>query len=385
MPPSWSDRFQLGSVLLTAFLYSAGYATAGLVIILLAVVLEGIRSRQVPWRRTPLDLLLVAFVGVSMLSGYLSQYRGMAIASTGIAALTIYLAFGASARILRRDSRYLRPLLWVWVIGGALTAVWAISIYVSRGDAASTPHLGKNAVGTTMVITALVALGLLFSERSRLRYFGAGIAVISSAALLLTYVRGAWLGVLAGLIVLIMFGGRKVAWAGLLLILAIWLPSVAVAGPERSQVFARALGILNPAIHQSRIFLLKSALWIFVDHPVLGTGMNTFPLVYPHYRLPGDVNPDDARPNAHNIILNTAAEGGVLGLAIFIAIFAQTFRLGWKWCAAAPTEGDRALRTSVLAALAGILVHQIFDGTLVSVHLGAGMWMFVAILTSSRS
>jgi O-antigen ligase len=370
---------------LTAFLYSAGYATGGLLVILLAVILEGIRQRRVPWRRTPLDFLVIAFVSVSLLSGYLSEYRGMAIASTGIAALTIYLAFGASARVLRRDAGALRPVLWMWVIGGALTAIWAISIYVSRGDAASTPGLGKNAVGTTMVITALVALGLIYAERSRLRYLGAGIAVLASAALLLTYVRGAWLGVLAGLILLILFGGRKLAWTGLALIVAIWVPSVALTGRGHSQVVARALGIINPEIHQSRIFLLKSAVWIFTEHPVLGTGMNTFPLVYPHYRLPGDVNPVDARPNAHNIVLNTAAEGGLVGLVVFVAILAQTFRMGWKWRAAAPTEGDRALRTSVLAALAGILVHQVFDGTLISVHLGAGMWMLMAILASSPS
>jgi hypothetical protein len=68
-----------------------------------------------------------------------------------------------------------------------------------------------------------------------------------------------------------------------------------------------------------------------------------------------------------------------------MAILVQTFRLGWKWRTAAPTDGERALRTSVLAALAGILVHQIFDGTLISVHLGAGMWMLMAILASSPS
>ncbi|OGR98590.1 MAG: hypothetical protein A2V88_07745 [Elusimicrobia bacterium RBG_16_66_12] len=383
MPPSWLDRLQRATLLLTAFLYSGGYATAGLVAILLAVVLEGVISRRLPWDKTRLDFLIAAFIAAFLLSGALSPYRPVALSSVGLAALTIYLAYGLTARILRRDPRVLTQMLWTWVIGGLLTAVWAIILHFQTNTAASTPTLGQNAVGTTMVLTIVVALGLGLSIRTPLRYVAVGVTIVATAALLFTYARGAWLGLLASLVLLIGFGGRKVARAGLVAGVMVLVVGATVGRGERSVLATRALTILRPAVHQSRIFLLRSAVMIFFHNPVLGTGMNTFPLVYPRYRLPDDVNPPDARPNAHNIVLNMAAEGGLLGLGLFLAVLVQTFRLGWRWQLAGADGGTRALRMSLLTALAGILVHQLFDGTLLSVHLGAGMWMLIAVVAAS--
>lgn len=381
MLPSWLDRLQRAALLLTAFLYSAGYATAGLALILLTVVLEGITLRRLPWRRSPLDLLLCAFMGVFVVSGALSNYRAMALGSVGLAALTLYLAFGLTHRVLRRDPDMLMPILWVWLIGGMLTAAWLIVLHLQTGAPASTLTMGQNAAGTTMVITAVVALGLAMSIHARLRYLAVGISLLAGTALLFTYSRGAWLGLVAGLALMIGLGGRKVALASLLAGLVVVIVGAA-AGGERSLLANRARTILDPSVHQSRIFLLRSAVTIFTRHPIMGTGLNTFPLVYPQNRLPGDVNPLDARPNAHNIVLNMAAEGGVLGLGVFLALLGQTFLMGWRWRAATTDGPTRGLRTALMAALAGMLVHQLFDGTLLSVHIGAGMWMIMAMLTA---
>ncbi|MDR7550727.1 MAG: O-antigen ligase family protein [Armatimonadota bacterium] len=378
--PPWLDRLQRASLLLTAFLYAGGYATVGLLVMLVAVVLEGAVLRRIPWRTTPLDLPIAAFIGLFLLSGALSPYRVMAVSSTGLAALTIYLAFGLTARMVERDPHDVIRLCWAWVIGGGVTALVAMGLHFRTGAPASMPGLGQNAVGTTMVMTVVVALGLTLHARSRQRFLTGGIALLALAALLFTYTRGAWLGMVVSLVLLIGLGGRRAAQAGVLVALVV-LGIIAGSG-ERSTLAVRARSIVMPSRHESRIYLLRSAVAIFADHPILGTGMNTFPLVYPRYRLPGDVNPPDARPNAHNIVFNTAAEGGVLGLTAFAALLVETFRLGWRWQARA--EGaTRGLGLALLAALAGMLVHQLFDGTLLSVHLGAGMWMLMAVLVSA--
>lgn len=382
MPP-WLDRLQRTALLLTAVLYAGGFATIGLVLMLVTIVLEAASLRGVPWRPTRLDLLIAAFIVIFLISGALSPYRSMAISSVGLAALTIYLAFGLTSRILRRDPQSLVALCWAWVLGGGVTALGAIAFHVRTAAPASTPTLGQNAVGTTMLMTVVIALGLALHTRTGSRYLAAAISILASAALLFTYTRGAWLGLAASLILLIGFGGRRAARAGLLAALTVVVLGAAAGSVERSALVTRARSIIVPALHQSRIYLLRSAVAIFADHPVVGTGMNTFPLVYPQYRLAGDVNPPDARPNAHNIVLNMAAEGGVLGLAIFTALLAETFRLSWRWQARAPDGTARGLRIALLAALAGMLVHQLFDGTLLSVHLGAGMWMLMAILVST--
>jgi len=379
--PHWLHRLQRASLLLTALLYAGGYATAGLLFMLAAVVLEGILLRRVPWRTTRLDLLIASFIALFLLSGALSPYRAMAISSTGLAAVTIYLAFGLTARVVRRDPQGVVPLCWAWAIGGGVAALAAIGIHLRTGAPASLPGLGQNAVGTTMVMTVVLALGLALRTRTRRRSLAVGIAMGAFAALLFTYTRGAWLGMAVSLVLLVGLGGRRAAQAGVLVALTVVVLAAVVGSGERSTLAIRARSILIPSLHQSRIYLLRSAVAIFLDHPIVGTGMNTFPLVYPHYRLPGDINPPDARPNAHNIVLNMAAEGGVLGLVVFTALLVEAFRLGWRWQA---SDGPaRGLRLSLLAALAGMLTHQLFDGTLLSVHLGAGMWMLMAVLVSA--
>ena len=166
--------------------------------------------------------------------------------------------------------------------------------------------------------------------------------------------------------------------------LLIVLGGAIAAGEERAALVTRAGTILSASVNRDRIYLFRSAAAIFRDHPLLGTGMNTFPYMYPSYRLPGDTSPLNAT-NAHNIFLNMAAEGGVLGLGVFLAILVQTLRLGFRWRNMVAGSDERVVRTALVAALVGILVHQLFDGTLISVHLGAGMWMLMAMLTSSRS
>lgn len=380
--PHTLDRLQRAALLLTAVFYAGGYATVGLILMLLTVILETAALRKAPWTPTRLDLLLSAFILLFLISGIFSPFRAMAVSSVGLAALTIYLAFGVTSRVLQRDPRILVQLCWAWAAGGALTAIMAIAIHLRTGDPASTATLGQNAVGTTMVLTVVVALGLALHTRTAARALAAAISLLATAALLFTYTRGAWLGLGAGLILLIAFGGRRAARAGLLAAVAVVAVGAGTGG-ERSALAVRARSIIVPALHQSRIDLLRTGLVIFAHHPFIGTGMNTFPDAYPRYRVPGDVNPLDARPNAHNIIVNMAAEGGVLGLALFVALLAETFRLSWRWQARAPDGTARGLRMALLAALAGILVHQLFDGTLLSVHLGAGMWMLMAILVSS--
>jgi O-antigen ligase len=380
MRPPWLSRAQRTAVLATVFLYPAGYATVGLVLVLATLIAEAAIARRLPWQITALDPLICAFIGVFLVSGYLSEFRAMAVVSTGLAALTIGLAF-TSHRIATSTGISLRGLAWAWAAGGALAAVWALARHAQSGLPATTAALGQNAVGTTMVGVLFLGLGLALDARGWRRLAAGVVSVLGATALVFSYTRGAWIGAAAALPVLAARGGRRARIGVLALTLVTLLGGAMLAGQERGALVARIRSIASPAANENRIFLLRSGLAIFRDHPVMGTGMNTFPYVYGRYRLPDDVNPPDARPNAHNIVVNMAAEGGVLWLAAFLGLLAQTYRLGLSWSGA---PGDRGLRAAIFAALTGMLVHQLFDGTLLSVHLGFGMWLLMALLTSGK-
>lgn len=384
MLPPWLEQYRRAALLLTAFLFPAGYATDGLVLLLLAVIAEGVVKRRLQWQRSPCDWPLVAFLAVFLVSSLLSPYRVIAVGATGLAALTIYLGFGPLYRATRHDSGFVGPIMWALFLGGLVAAGWAIVLHRITGRPAFLPELGQNAVGTTLLIAVLVGLGLSFSGPIWRRALMAPALAVIAYGLLVTYTRGAWVGAAAGLLTLLILAGTRHIWSGVMLVVLVAAIGFTAVRPEQAALARRAASIVSPSANIDRIYLARSASAIFVDHPLLGTGMHTFPSVYPQYRLPEDPNPLPI-PFAHNIFANMAAEGGILGLGAFVWILIQAAVSGWRGLKAAVTPERRLAIATILATFVGMMVHQVFDGTLLSVHLGTGMWFAIAILAAGAA
>lgn len=379
MTPPWLFRSRRGALLVTALLFSAGYAAVGLVLILLTVVVEAIRTRTLPWRRSPVDWFLLSFIAAFVISGVASSYRAVAVGSTALAALTIYLTFGPLYDQLQRDKGFLRPFLSAWVAGGIAAAVWAIILRTPK-NAAYTPALGENAVGTTLLVALVLSLGLLLALPAGWRYLVMGGWVLIILGLAFTYARGAWLGAATGLIAFLLLARLRYRSAAIVLLLLIGALGILFTLPENNLLLETAATIPALSRNRDRIAQAKSALAIYRDHPLVGTGLNTFTAVYPAYRLPDDPSPTS--PFAHNIFLNMAAEGGALGLATFTATILWSAVAAWRWRTASQAASEIMLSAAIFAALLGLIVNQLFDGTILSVHLSSGLWFLIAIVAA---
>lgn len=375
--PTWVDRAQQLALLTVVALYSAGYAASGLALLLLVVIAEVVITRRPPWMPTRMDVPIVLFVGAFLVAGWVSPYRPLALGSTGLAAVTIYLAFVPLARLVTRPG-FLRTFLLVWVAGAAVVAAWAILTYLQTRRPAFAPELGQNAVGTTLLIGLILGFGMARFFRGRARLALSAVTTLTGVGLIFTFTRGAWLGAATGVLTLAAAMGRRQVWTASLLVAALVLGAALVSGPGSGDLVSRAASIASLEANENRIRFLETAWQIFRDHPVTGTGLNTFALVFPQYR------PDDpfgtTQPFAHNIFLNMAAEGGILGLGAFTLAVGIALAGGWRWYTGAADVDARILAATVGAAYVGALVHQLFDGTLISVHLGVGMWMLMAVL-----
>ncbi|HLB37531.1 MAG TPA: hypothetical protein VJL31_13250, partial [Gemmatimonadales bacterium] len=115
-----------------------------------------------------------------------------------------------------------------------------------------------------------------------------------------------------------------------------------------------------------------------------GTGLGTFTMVYPRYRLPEDREPVPSRPFAHNIFLNIAAEGGLLGVLSFASVIALALWWGARWIRQSPAN-EGLIAAGVVAALVGVLVHQQVDGTVMRFHVGLGMWMLLGLIAAGAA
>jgi O-antigen ligase len=377
--PLRRDRLFQGALLVTAFAYSAGYAAVGLFLLIGAFLADGVATRTVPWRRSPLDVPVAFFIGALFLSAWLSPHRPVAVGSTGLAALTIYLSFGALYRIDRDAPGFRERLLVVWVAGGVLTAVWGMAYYLATRTPAATPSIGHNAVGTTLLVALLLSFGLYLRAPGGKRLAPLAAVTALTLGVGLTFTRGAWLGTAGGLAVLVLLQPRT-GWRAAATFTTVAAVIFVLGVPLRPQLLTKVTTISSIQENRGRVAIARSALEIFRTRPIIGSGLNTFSIEYPSYQYEDDISP--TQPSAHNIVLNMAAEGGLLGLASFVLLIASVVASGLREHARSLTPQAAMTRASLLAAFVGLLVHQQFDGTALSVHVGAGMWMLAALIVA---
>lgn len=230
--------------------------------------------------------------------------------------------------------------------------------------------------------------GILRSSTSALLLAGV-CAVVTTAALLFSWSRGAWLGFSSGLVAAVVFWPRK-PWQGPLTLLlgATFLGGLLLAGsslhllPDSLVARVSDLGqgmpiadVRGADINDANYAVLErlahwqAALDMARDHPWLGIGFGGYEAAYPNYAL---INWPFALGHAHNYYLNMLSEGGVLGLAAYLVLWTcviwQTVRLLGRthW-------PERGIVLGLLASWTALSVHHLVDKLYVNnmyIHLG---------------
>ncbi len=133
--------------------------------------------------------------------------------------------------------------------------------------------------------------------------------------------------------------------------------------------------------HQDPIDTLDSRICIWTatahqieDHPLLGTGPNTFALEHPAYQIPGF---NTCLPLfAHNDYLHFTAETGILFIPIFIYGCFCFFRAGIRKLKSHSRQKS-SLALGAMAGVFAILVHSFSDFNL---NIGANAFLFTVIV-----
>jgi O-antigen ligase len=220
---------------------------------------------------------------------------------------------------------------------------------------------------------SLVPLLLGRVRRDRLMIVGI-LAVIPLIALLLSASRGGIISLGAELTFLMLVvllrraGGRSLYVGGAVLLVA--FASVSWLGVN--QILSRFSGLQSLEVTQSKRASMRHGTWkLFLDHPVLGTGLGTLQQVYPPYETLYDgkiVN------HAHNDYLELLAETGIIG-GICCAWFLGV--IGWSALRFLQAEGNsfaNTLRLCGWTACCGLLVHSLVDFNL---HIPSNLLLFL--------
>lgn len=268
------------------------------------------------------------------------------------------------------------PLLVIALaqVGSWFPAWFALDeVEVAFAPPRPTSTLGNpNALGAALAMT--IPLGLAragWSVHRPDRYLWGLWLVAALTMLYLTFSRGAWLGTAAAIAVWAGLVVRRLGVVTLADLRALWLRLARqvrlflVWGGVVGVVILAVLGLAAASAFDTprrgtseRVMFWELAAREVLDHPLTGTGPFTFGLSLLHDL---SVPPDQPHAHAHNLVLNVAAELGLLGLLVLAVTAALIACAGWRSLQAAPDTATYAHRAACGAALVAVGVHSQVD------------------------
>ena len=342
-------------------------------------------------RLEAVDLGVAAFGVVQLLLGGLTSLRPAQsirqVAVYGVFMLTYFMAANSvrSRQMAQKTvlalilSCFAASMLGVYqnFVGVESTASWIDSeMFAEIGARVVGPFDNPNVFGEYLIMLLPLAISLILARRGAQRLIGAAVTLAAGAALVYTWSRGAWLGAMASV------GLLLVLYHAVLLRLVVpaivALPFVAAALPSAIVSRLTSIGNLADTSTAYRVSIWTASVNMLKDifESGIGTGSAAFSAVYPAYALGGAAY----ALHAHNLYLQIFVELGVVGIAVFVLMLFFFFRSVFSCYR---TLGDRTQATTILAMGLGVfalLVQGLTDNVWYNYRIVLLFWLLMGIV-----
>lgn len=306
---------------------------------------------------------------VSVIGGY--QRYG------GLLSLILYVAeFITIAGLYWQRPEGLRHVAIAWGAAATLIATyvllqaaglnWAMWVRTSSFPIATLGNSNFAGAFLGISVPALTYLALTAKTPSR-RWLLTTATGLILLALWYTGTRGGMVAAFAGLGTMAIAYRRAIpmpvriaATAAAVLVIATTALALRPASGEGQKSLTNALFRTESFIDRTHYW--GSAIRIFRDHPIVGTGPETFSANYPRYRSPAEAhrNGVNVTDKPHEIFLEYAAGSGILGLGSYLALVGLALAYGWRRLKSLG-EPNRLLLASFIGALTGYLAQGLFS------------------------
>jgi hypothetical protein len=368
---------------------------------------------RAPLVLTPALGLMIAWLCVLVLSAIFAGGPPSALQ-----AITTFLTEGLLLYVLVtnvvRTPRTLQAVFWALVLAGAAMGLGSLyqeathsydqtlwgfaqveAVGFKVGNAATgqelRPRLAgpigeKNTYARILIVLLPLVVALWRLHRDVLaRVVAAGCGTLILAGITLTFSRG---GAVAVALVLVAAVALKALRLRHVLLLGVALVAVAFAAAPQYVQRISTLGAVDTATAQGttadqalvgRATENLAAFHVFIDHPVLGVGPQQFFERYSQqYGNLLDLRFLKTNRRAHNLYLEIAADTGIVGLSIFLAIvgttMVQLWRLARFW-----TLRRRPDLVALAQALLLALIAYLATGLFLQLNFERYFWLLVAL------
>jgi putative inorganic carbon (hco3(-)) transporter len=356
---------------------------------------------------TPIHLLVLLYWGIATVATALSPVKKAAL--TDLRNFTLYLLlFALCARVLRQPrfrhwliGLYLHISLIVsvyglrqWFFGAPALATWVDPTSSFSKTTRVYSYLGNPNLLAGYLLSAVVLSAVaIFAWQS---WFKKALAltmlVVNGSCLILTFSRGGWIGLLVGVLTLVgllyywwslqmpTFWRRSMPLILLASLTGLLVLSVLFVEPVRDRVFS-IFADRNDSSNNFRKNVWTAVFKMIQDYPILGIGPghNAFNKIYPLYQLPRY-----SALSAYSIFLEITVETGFVGLACFLWLIIVTFNTAFLQLGRLRElkSVDGFWLMGAIAAIAGILAHNLFDTVWFRPEVNTVWWLMVALVAS---
>ncbi len=359
----------------------------------LALNLVRDRNRRLAWAPTNRYILLYAAI---YMAGTLFSVNLRSSLNPGL--LTVCFVLFSLVLFNAVDSRnQLDVLLDGVVLVGAAVAAYGILQYMFRWGYQSASWVDSdmfssiefrvpstldnpNMLGQYLILMVPVGAAKLLSARDwprRLLYLGC--CALMCVCMILTFSRGAWLGLLfAGAVFVVLLNPRLILLAPAALA-ALWflLPETVISR-------FTSIGDMTDGSTTYRVSIWLGTLDMLKHYWLcgIGPGDEAFNRVYPAFSY-NSIN----APHSHNLFLQLVCDAGITALAVFLILIFVYFRM---MCAALHREKDwtsRMYQTAFTGGVCGFLVQAMTDYSFYNYRVLFIFWAYLALgaLSARRS
>lgn len=360
-----------------------GMTAVGYCSLLLALVRS--RERKLVW--TPVNRYIILYAAVYM-AGTVFSVNLRTSLRPGL--LTVAFILFAVVLMNAVDNRaQLDALLTAMVLAAAAVSAWGILQYLFRFGYQSAAWVDSdmfsgiefrvastldnpNMLGQYLILAIPIGGAKLLSSKSWTgRVFYLTCCALMCLCMILTFSRGAWLGLLfAGAVFFILLNPR------LMLLIPPALVLLWFILPETVTARFASIGNLADASTAYRVHIWMGTLAMLKDYWLcgIGPGPEAFNVVYPAYRLNGI----DA-PHSHNLFLQITCDAGVAALAVFLILIFVYFRM---MCVSLSREKDwsnRLYQVAFIGGTAGFLIQAMTDYSFYNYRVLFLFWVYLAL------
>lgn len=323
-------------------------------------------------------LLFIAIIAITAFTSIsLEESKNIAL---------VMIAFAMSYFIITNtveSKKQLKFLLYLFVIGAGISAVYGIYQYVF-GDVYSQAWLdaemfedikmrvystfeNPNVYGEYLILAIPIAAALFWTEKGFWKKtILLGITGILTLAMILTFSRGCWLGMLLALAILAVIIDRRFILLGIVMLMM--MPFVL---PETIINRFMSIGDMGDSSTSYRVYIWMGTLAMLSDYWFSGVGLGetSFNKIYPLYSY----NNIEA-PHSHNLYLQIISQFGIFGLIVFMGIVYNFY----KEATISMLKEKNILNAGIIAGMTGFFLEGMFDYTWYNYRVILIFWMVLA-------